>query len=59
MGSEVFSELDQIKDFFPELDVAIDADSDYKVTFGRREYVVDGFFVHVAYFVEICGGKPI
>lgn len=59
MGFEIFSEVNKLEHFFPKFNMSIDAHSDDVVCFGRCHYVVDGFLVHEADFVEIGGGQPI
>ena len=53
----VFPEFNKVEDFFPELDVSVDAEGDDEVPFGGGDDVVDDVLVHVADFVVVSGGE--
>ena len=54
MSLVVFSEFDEVENFFPELYVAIDAEGDNEVSFGGENDVIHDIFVHVTNFVVVC-----
>ena len=53
MSFEILTELDEVIEFFPKLDMTVDTEGDDIVSFGRRDDIVDGLSMHKTNLVEI------
>ena len=52
MSFIVLSEFDQMKNFFPEFDMAINTEGDNEISLAWSYYIVDDILMHVTYLIS-------
>ena len=53
----VFSELNEMKNFFPKFDMSINTKGNNEISLAWGDYIVDNILVHVTYLISFTWGQ--